>query len=197
MPSPSEMPAVCQARNTKAVSIHIRTLAAPMFEYSRAIAMAKMIYGNIGVAFNIASEMCPSLDTTSNVDLSEVNGMCAWNQFNPEQSDLYSRAHPGSGGVTVFIVGAIRETPGNTLAGCAGHAPGKPTAVVSAAAGTIYTIAHEVGHVLLGSAYSPVHATDIRNIMIGGTWQIPANAIPYFTEGQRQQILRNPLLRAL
>lgn len=192
-----EMPAVCQARNTKSVSIHIRTLAMPKFDYRKSIEMAKLIYGNIGVAFNVMSELCPVVSGTSTIDLSVIDGQCKWNQFNPEQSDLYSRAKPGSGGITVFIVGGIRESPTKTLAGCAGHAPGKPTAVVSVEKGTIFTIAHEVGHVLLTSTYSPVHSTDTKNIMISGTWQIPAGTIPYFTEGQRQQILKSPLLNAL
>lgn len=197
MPGLNDMPAICQARNTKAISIHVRTLATPGFDYSRAISMARMIYGNIGVAFNVMSEFCPAMSDSSSVDLSIVDGNCSWDQFNTEQTDLYSRARPGSSGITVFIVGGIREDAGNSLAGCAGHAPGKPAAVVSASAGTIFTIAHEVGHVLLGSGYTPVHSADTSNIMISGTWRIPTGAIPYFTENQRQQILRSPLLANL
>lgn len=190
----SNFPAACQVRNTKAVSIHVRTLAAPAFSYSKAIAIAKQVYSDIGVAFNVLTELCPVVADEPAIDLTEIDGQCDWDKFNAEQESLYKRASPGATGITVFIVGGIRKTNGSALAGCAGHAPSKPAAIVSADKGTVYTIAHEVGHVLLGPKYTPVHTNDVKNIMINGTHKIPMGTITYFTEGQRQQILKSTFL---
>lgn len=196
MPLPN-LPAMCRARNSHRVQIHIRTLATPTFDYTRSVQMARAIYANAGIDFRIMSELCPAISNPT-FDLSTINGTCEWGQFNAEQAELHRLGAPGASGVTVFIVGDIVEPATATAAerhlnGCAGHSPQKPTAIVSAT-GTIYTMAHEVGHVLLGSDFTPVHSTDTRNIMIGGTWQIPAGAIAYFTEAQRSKMLLSPFV---
>ena len=50
------------------------------------------------------------------------------------------------------------------LLGCGGHLPGKPACIVGSQAAR-YSTAHEVGHVLLGSGFNPVHDPLISNLM--------------------------------
>lgn len=178
---------------SKRVIIHVRSLAAPTYSYTESVRQAELIYGNIGILFQINSELCPALSAAADVELAVIDGACKWDQFNTEQTDLYAMGQPGPNGVTVFIVGGIRQPDGSTLSGCAGHAVGKPSAVVSAS-GTVYTMAHEVGHVLLGSTFTPVHTTDNSNVMVNGTFHIAAGTTPSFSAAQRAQILKSPLL---
>jgi hypothetical protein len=181
---------------SKRILIHVRSLATSTWDYDASVSFAERIYGSIGVLFHISSAMCPVMPDDVAVRLAVVDGACSWNQFSAEQTDLYAYASPGSSGITVFIVGGLAKADGSALAGCAGHAVGKPSAVISAT-GTVYTMAHEVGHVLLGSTFSPVHTETITNIMVNGTFRIGPGVLPTFTAEQRTRILASTLLESV
>src|SRR5207248_2911614 len=66
--------------------------------------------------------------------------------------------------IMVYFVNDIQETDGSQLNGCAGHKPGEPAVVVSSTANK-YDMAHEVGHVLLGPRFRPVHHPSSVNLM--------------------------------
>jgi hypothetical protein len=58
------------------------------------------------------------------------------------------------------------------------------------AAGSQWTTAHEVGHVLLGSSFSPVHESSSSNLMFSSTPGITGNP-PSLTDAQVAQIKRS------
>ena len=53
-----------------------------------------------------------------------------------------------------------------------------------------YDMAHEVGHVLLGSSFTPVHTSDSKNVMVSvpGSPKTPLT----FTPDQLTQIRKSP-----
>ncbi|HOW77341.1 MAG TPA: hypothetical protein P5102_13430 [Candidatus Competibacteraceae bacterium] len=60
-------------------------------------------------------------------NLEVIDGACKWDQNNSEQDDLFDLVKAKiSGGIVIFIVGSIKTSATDTLAGCAGHAPLKP-----------------------------------------------------------------------
>ena len=180
---------------TKRLPIHIRTLALPNFNYSKAIEIAGKLFGSNGIFMDIRSEFCLALSEADAVKFNVIDGECKWNQFSSEQEDLYELAKisPGSG-VAVCIVGGVKTSSGS-LNGCAGHAPSKPAVVIGADA-TVYTLAHEIGHVLLGPSFSPVHTESTSNIMYKSTNGIPAGSSPTFNAEQATQIKKSGFLIA-
>jgi hypothetical protein len=182
---------------SKRLPVGIYTLAAVQsFDYFEAVSFAERLYGKHGIFFDIVTQMCMALDAEQQVRLAVIDGSCEWDQNNSEQAELHTLVSAPPGQVSVFIVGGIQQDTG-PLAGCAGHAPTTPAAVVSGSVGTKFTLAHEVGHILLTSGYSPVHESVNTNIMIGGTHQIPINSSPDFNAAQLQKILAHPLLQSV
>lgn len=173
------------------VAIHI--LGAIKFDYFIALTFAKKLYGKHGILFDELPGSCLALNKIDQVKLAVIDGACKWDQNNNEQDDLHALVRTSKSHLNVFIVGGIKTSKGS-LAGCGGHAPNKPAAVVSGTLGTNFTLAHEIGHVLLTAAYSPVHDNSPSNIMVSGTWRIPAGSSPDFDATQITQIMKNPLL---
>ena len=178
---------------SKRLPVAIYTLSTVSFDYFWALRYAEQLYGKHGIFFDVVDQSCLALSAAEQVSLAVIDGTCRWDQNNSEQDDLHSLVNPPPGRVCVFIVGGIQQ-PSGPLAGCAGHAPDKPAAVVSGTLGTNYTLAHEVGHILLTSSFSPVHETSPSNIMVGGTHRIPVNSSPDFNAAQVRQVLQSDLL---
>lgn len=59
----------------------------------------------------------------------------------------------------------------------------------------MYTLAHELGHVLLTSEFSPVHESSNSNIMVNGTHNSPAGSSPTFNAAQITQIKKSTHLK--
>lgn len=178
---------------SKRLPVGIYTLSTMSFDYFVSLTFAEQLYGKHGILFDVVDQRCLALSAAQQVSLAVIDGTCEWDQNNSEQDDLHALVSAPPGRLCVFIVGGIQK-PDGPLAGCAGHAPDTPAVVVSGAMGTNYTLAHEIGHVLLTSSYSPVHETSTSNIMVGGTWRIPANSSPDFDADQVRQILTSNLL---
>lgn len=179
----------------KILSVNIFTLAAVKFDYFKAIEFAEKLYGSNGIYFDIRQGLCLALSEAQQVKLQVIDGACKWDQNNAEQDDLFNLVKDRvTSGISIFIVGGIKTDATTTISGCAGHSPSKPAAVVSAT-GTMYTLAHELGHVLLTSSHSPVHETSTSNIMVNGTHKIPANSFPTFNKTQIKQILKSAHLK--
>ncbi|GAB5374025.1 MAG: hypothetical protein AcusKO_04870 [Acuticoccus sp.] len=193
----SDLARVAAGRTQKHLDIHISTLNPPRFDYNAALRFALDLYGSIGIQLRIRTEICPALDAADATRLSVINGDCRWNQFNTEQDDLYERAgiRAGASGVRVFFVAGLVELDGGSLKGCAGHAPGKPACVIDSNIATMFTLSHELGHVLLTSSFSPVHHPSNNNIMFRVTDGHTLSRPPVFDAAQTTQIRSNALLR--
>jgi hypothetical protein len=60
---------------------------------------------------------------------------------------------------------------------------------------TPWTLAHEVGHVLLGASYSPVHTSSPNNIMFASSAVFTQAGNPSLDSGQVTQMLRSQYVR--
>ncbi len=180
---------------TKRIPIHIRSIAQPTFDLRKSLAYTQGLYASIDVHFDIQSNQGMALKKNDLIKLSTINGACTYNQSNAEHTLLYKLAGlTKKDGLVVFIVKGIQKPNGGILNGCAGFLPGSPSVIVSSTA-SIFTIAHEIGHVLLG-AYAPSHTKSKRNIMFGGgTNNIPANSFPSFDQNQKNAIHLSPYLK--
>lgn len=104
----------------------------------------------------------------------------------PEQDALF--AHRGTAGANDICVYYVRSTV-PAYNGCAAHSPGQPAVVVAAWA-PLWTLAHEVGHVL-----GLRHVDDDTRLMTGnGTSRITA-ALPSLVRSEIEILRASPLTR--
>jgi hypothetical protein len=107
------------------------------------------LYEDAGITVNLVNT--ETLDLTNNDDLIPLNDIlvddCKRGSPSAEQTALSNfRGLAGANDVVVFMCRTVSKTSGS-LNGCATHPDGRPMAVVSSTA-TLYSMAHEVGHVL-------------------------------------------------
>ncbi|MGL4549985.1 MAG: peptidoglycan-binding protein [Gemmataceae bacterium] len=180
---------------THKVVLHFRSCAMPVVSEFNALNHAKMVYGPHGIDVVFGSGMSLLLGPDDALKLDVVRTSCAWDQANDELELLHSLGGMqgvGAKDVRVFYVNVLEDSSDDSgLNGCAGHVPGK-AAVAVAAGGTRWTLAHELGHVLLSSKFDPVHMDDdTTNIMHAPTSDITA-ALPTFTPEQVIQMKKSP-----
>ena len=171
------------------VRLHFRSAAVPVVPEFTALDNAQKVYTQINVKLEFASGLSMAVTDEDLLRLDASDGTCKWNQASDELKLLNTAAGRqgiGLNDILVFYANRIKQNDGSTLNGCAGHEPGKPTVVV-AATGSRWTLGHEVGHVLLGPSFSPVHTTDPKNVMFSPTADITANP-PGFTPEQAKAI---------
>jgi hypothetical protein len=176
------------------VRVHVRSVVNVGIDIAQAIRNAQKIYGDKGIFFEVISQQSIMLNTADFGRLSVVNGQCQWNQESPEQADLFSRVNSFDMlGVTAVFVKGIQTLSG-PLNGCAGHANWR-AGVMMGSACTPWTLAHEVGHVLLGASYSPVHTNSPNNIMFASSAVFTQASNPSLDSGQVTQMLRSQYVR--
>jgi hypothetical protein len=115
-----------------------------------------------------------------------VDGTCTWDITSGEYADVQNLA--GNLPETEILVCYVTQFSDNIL-GCGGHMKNKPACIVGSA-GSQWTTPHEVGHVLLGSTFVPVHSTDSQNLMLSGTFGITAS-LPILTDAQLAQMKKS------
>lgn len=150
------------------IRVHMRTINMPAVSEFTQFEEARRIYAQYSIDFFMASGMSLLLTDEERLKLTIVDGDCKWDQVSDDQrllQDLGGRQGVGPTDIIVYFASVLRETDGEELQGCAGHAPSRPAAMVSATAIDKTTMAHEVGHVLLGSGFTPVHHPDSNNLM--------------------------------
>lgn len=165
------------------VSLHFRSIALTNVPFNVSLRNAENVFAQYGIKITFASGESLLLSDDETALFDQIDQACDWDlndgEFQKVQS-LGSRA-PGTD-VLVFHVSKFADA--NTL-GCGGHMTGRPACTVTASASG-WDTAHEVCHVLLGSSFSPVHATDKRNLMFAISRSDPA--IPQLTEKQVARI---------
>lgn len=159
------------------IRVHFRSIAAPAVPEMVALRNARRVYGQYDIRVEMASGETLALDPSEEVMLDAVEGACSWDQVNDEQNVLHgmgSMAGVGPNDIVVYYVNRIIKPNGSPLAGCASHTPVRPAVMVSSI-GSPWTMAHEIGHVLLGSAFVPVHSGDNTNLMFAPSANITAD----------------------
>ncbi len=168
---------------THRVRLHFRSLSLTDIPFATAFRNAQRVYAQYGIRIDFASGASLGLSPDEAQRLADVDGSCVWDITDGEYADVQRLAgHIPSNEILVCYIG--RFTAGEL--GCGGHLPDTPACIV-ASAGSQWTTAHEVGHVLLGSHFIPVHSTDTANLMLSSTPNITSNP-PILTAAQVTQM---------
>jgi hypothetical protein len=170
---------------THRVRLHFRSLSLTAVGFDAILRGAQTVYAQYGIRIDFASGLSLGLPEDQARRLETVDGSCGWSITSGEYNEVQSLA----GGIPrseILVCYISRFSTGNT--GCGGHAPDKPACIV-ASSGSQWTTAHEVGHVLLGSGFSPVHETSRSNLMYP-TINL-GSATPVLTDAQVAQMKRS------
>ncbi|MCA8953907.1 MAG: hypothetical protein KDE27_30635 [Planctomycetes bacterium] len=142
------------------VNLHVKVLIEPSLPIAEMVEATRQLFADRGLPV--------SLLTTEQLNLPQFLdlpvGTCILGQTTPEQRQLFG--HRTSVGSTDIAVYFVRSTI-PAFAGCAAHPPGQPSLVVARNA-DIWTLPHEIGHVL-----GLTHVNDNRRLMTGnGTYNV-------------------------
>jgi hypothetical protein len=130
--------------------------------FEKLLSSAQTIYAQYGISIEFGSGMSLALSSDDAAKFDSIDGECNWTFGNGEYYDLQQLGgQVPSDEILVFYVHRFGKAG---LLGCGGHTTGRPACIV-ASAGSQWDTAHEVGHVLLGSSFSPVHSEDDENLM--------------------------------
>jgi hypothetical protein len=152
---------------THRLRIHMRSISMPTVGEMTQLFEMQRVYAQFGIEVVMASGMSLGLSDRDQITLTNVDGDCTWDTVSEDQQLLQDLARDGisSNEIAVYFATILKEKNGDTLQGCASHRPGKPACMVASTAIDKTTMAHEVGHVLLTSSFSPVHTGDSNNLM--------------------------------
>jgi hypothetical protein len=159
-----------KASFTHRVKLHFRSLTLTNVPLSSQEANARMVYAKYGIYLDILSGMTMILSEDELKVFDEVDvGECVDNKLSTELADLHKIGLQGvaANEVVVYFAPKLKNAKHKPLNGCAAINSDRPALVVSATS-TPWTLAHELGHVLL-EKYSPVHSTDTANVMFKTT----------------------------
>lgn len=165
------------------VHLHLKVLMEPTrFSRDQMVAAMRQVYEVHGIGVNIAS--VEFLNLPALVDL-EVGACRMGVPVTSMQQQLFS--HRNSAGVNDVCVYFVRSTV-PPLNGCAAHPPQRPGAVVVRRA-TLWTLGHEVGHVL-----GLPHVSSTNRLMVEGTENI-TNPPPDLVSTEVTRMLASSLTR--
>lgn len=149
-------------RHQHRVRLHFRSIALTTVPFDRMLADAENVYGQYGIKAEYANGESLALTPDQTTLFDRIDQACNWTLDDGEFNQLHSLGSPApTNEVLVYYVKSFSQ--GNLL-GCGGHATNRPALTVAARASR-WDTAHELGHVLLGSGFSPVHVNDTRNLM--------------------------------
>ena len=172
-------------RFTHRVRLHCISISLTNVPISTHLAKAREVYAQYGIQIEMRTGMSLMLSEQEARRFTGVDGQCEWNITAGEFREIQDLGNPvPATDISVYYVN--RLSSGSV--GCGGHMPGRPACIV-AANGTKWTTAHEVGHVLLGSLFRPVHEPSTHNLMYrstaGITWALPILRIPQVAQIKR------------
>jgi hypothetical protein len=136
------------------VRLHVKILTNPTISVERMIVAMQQAYEAVGIRVQRASTETLNLTALNDVDV----GSCTMGSVTQEQAQLFGNRNNAWG--TDVVAYFVRSTV-PAYNGCAAHPAGRPGAVVAQIA-TVWTLAHEVGHVLGLS-----HVNDNNRLMTG------------------------------
>jgi len=165
------------------VRLHFRSIALTQQPFSLLLSNAQRVYAQYGIRVDMQNGESLALSTSDEALFDQIDQECNWVIDDGEIARLHRLGAPAPRtDVLVYFVRAFSDA---NLLGCGGHGGGRPACTV-AAAGSQWSMAHEVGHVLLGSSFAPVHTRSTRNLMFNSTPAI--TGVPTLTIGQLAQM---------
>lgn len=172
---------------THHVRLHFRSISLTNVVFDTILSSTEKVYSQYGIKVEFGSGMSLGLTPEQAKRFEKVDGSCEWKITSGELAEI-QRLEGGVGPFDIRVFYVNRFTSG--LLGCGGYIPGKPACIVASNASK-WDTAHEVGHVLLGSDFSPVHSTDINNLMHATASSYKRT--PILTDKQVQKILKSPM----
>ena len=136
------------------VRAHVKILTNPTISIDRMLVAMRQVYEAVGIRVQLASTETLNLPTLNDVDV----GTCTMGSVTAEQTQLFGNRNNAWG--SDVVVYFVRSTV-PAFNGCAAFPAGRPGAVVAQIA-TVWTMAHEVGHVL-----GLNHVNDNNRLMTG------------------------------
>lgn len=170
------------------VNLHVKILTNPTrFNLTQMVNTMRDIYIDAGV--NVVLRSTETLNVT-NPTLAALNdvdtGTCTGGNPSAEQQALSNfRASAGANDVVVYACRSVSYSAGS-LNGCASFPAGRPMAVIASYC-SLYTMAHEVGHVL-GLA----HVNDNNRLMTGNGTDNITNPPPDLIAAEIQTMINSP-----
>jgi hypothetical protein len=147
------------------VRMHVKVLTNPTIAIDRMVVAMRQVYEAVGARVHWVSTENLNLPALNDVDV----GACTMGSVTAEQTQLFANRN-NVWGSDVVVYFARSTVP--VYNGCAAFPAGRPGAVVAQIA-TVWTLGHEVGHVL-GLA----HVNDNNRLMTGNGTANITNAPP-------------------
>ena len=174
------------ATRTHRIRLNFVSLCLTNVQFETILKSTELVYSQYGIGVEFSSGVSLGLPPDKAKKYEKVDGACKWKITSGELSEIQNLGGPFPFlEIGVFYVD--RFTSG--LLGCGGHADGEPACIVAANASK-WDTAHEIGHVLLGSAFRPVHSTDVKNLMHESASTYAKT--PILTPTQVTQIKKHP-----
>ena len=142
------------------VRLHFRSIALQNVFFQTTLKSTQLVYAQYGIKIEFGSGQSLLLTPDQMNIFDKIDGECNWSITDGEYNQLHNlgnRCPPNE--VLVYYVKKLHDA-----LGCGGHAPKRPAVTVAAKASQ-WDTAHEVGHVLLGSGFRPVHSAHLGNLM--------------------------------
>lgn len=178
-----------KAQRTRKVTLHFRSLAETKVPFDTQLRSAQKVFAQYNIEIVMGSGVCVGLSEADAKKFAELNGSCEWEITTGEYKDLLSTGtNVPQNHIAVFLIDRFEASEG--ILGCGGHLKGHPACIVAGNANR-YDMAHEVAHVLLTSAHTPVHHPSTKNLMHETQAVYPTT--PVLDQKQLAKIRSSPL----
>ena len=170
------------------VRLHLRQLYQVEFDVLDSVKRAQKVFGQVGFLIEVVSSKSMSMDAASLQTLNSIQTSCTPGRSSADQLAVFRRfGVQDLHSITTFFVQTLMDTERYEQNGCAAHAPDAPAIFVGSVA-TPWTLAHELGHVLIGRQSG--HMQSDGHVM-SPTWMIGTEN-PAFTEPQVKLMRKSP-----
>ena len=177
------------------VRVHFATVERDEDAMRNQLVHSIRVYQQYGINIRCASSRVLGLSIDAFDRLSTINTQCDPGTFSAEQIAFLRHADVGipQRDILVCVPNRLIGSDGGGLKGCASHPVERPALFICRESMARWTLAHELGHVLLARSYYPVHHELRSNVMYRYSTDIYA-ATPTFDLDQISAIRQSPLL---
>ena len=177
---------------THRIKLHFRSLSLTNVPFDRIFRSTQRAYAPHGIRVDFGSGSSLGLSEDEATRLASVSGSCEWEITSGDFAEVQRLG--GRVPATDIVVYYVNRFANAGLLGCGGHLPGRPACILGSGAAQ-YSTAHEMGHVMLGSSFNPVHDAAISNLMYA--FENRTGDPPSLNAAQITQIKTSPCCIAL